>query len=82
MELSVSEKETQQHFTQPPAHFTEATLVRMLEEKGIGRPSTYAPTITTILARHYITKEKKNLYVTELGRKQHYDEILPNHCRC
>ena len=68
MELSVSEKETQQHFTQPPAHFTEATLVRMLEEKGIGRPSTYAPTITTILARHYITKEKKNLYVTELGQ--------------
>ncbi len=68
MELSMNGKETQQHFTQPPAHFTEASLVRMLEEKGIGRPSTYAPTITTILARHYITKEKKNLYVTELGQ--------------
>ena len=68
MELSMNRKETQQHFTQPPAHFTEASLVRMLEEKGIGRPSTYAPTITTILARHYITKEKKNLYVTELGQ--------------
>lgn len=60
--------ESQQHFTQPPAHFTEASLVRALEEKGIGRPSTYAPTITTILARHYVIKEKKNLYVTELGQ--------------
>jgi len=56
-----------QHFTQPPAHYTEASLVRALEELGIGRPSTYAPTITTILARRYITKENKNLYVTELG---------------
>ncbi len=56
-----------QHFTQPPAHYTEATLVRTLEELGIGRPSTYAPTITTILARRYVTKENKNLYVTELG---------------
>ena len=68
MELPVKQKNAQQHFTQPPAHFTEASLVRMLEEKGIGRPSTYAPTITTIMARHYITKEKKNLYVTELGQ--------------
>ena len=57
----------EQHFTQPPAHYTEATLVRALEENGIGRPSTYAPTISTILARHYITKEKKNLYITEIG---------------
>ena len=57
----------EQHFTQPPAHFTEASLVRMLEERGIGRPSTYAPTISTILGRHYITKEQKNLYITELG---------------
>ncbi|MDD6208137.1 MAG: type I DNA topoisomerase [Clostridiales bacterium] len=57
----------EQHFTQPPAHFTEASLVKTLEELGIGRPSTYAPTITTILARRYITKENKNLYVTELG---------------
>lgn len=59
--------EEKQHFTQPPAHFTEASLVRALEEQGIGRPSTYAPTITTILARRYVVKENKNLYVTELG---------------
>ena len=57
----------EQHFTQPPAHYTEATLVRTLEEMGIGRPSTYAPTISTIIARHYVTREKKNLYLTELG---------------
>ena len=57
-----------QHFTQPPAHYTEASLVKALEEQGIGRPSTYAPTITTILARHYVVKEQKNLYVTELGQ--------------
>ena len=56
-----------QHFTEPPAHFTEASLIKTLEEDGIGRPSTYAPTITTLLARHYVTKEKKNLYATELG---------------
>lgn len=56
-----------QHFTQPAPHYTEAALVRALEELGIGRPSTYAPTITTILARHYVAKENKNLYVTELG---------------
>ena len=55
------------HFTQPPAHYTEASLVKALEELGIGRPSTYAPTISTILARRYITKEQKNLYITELG---------------
>lgn len=59
--------ESKQHFTQPPAHYTEAALVHALEELGIGRPSTYAPTITTILARRYVVKEKKNLYVTELG---------------
>ncbi len=59
--------EENQHFTQPPAHFTEAALVKAMEEQGIGRPSTYAPTITTIIARRYVTKEKKNLYVTELG---------------
>lgn len=57
-----------QHFTEPPAHYTEASLVRKLEEDGIGRPSTYAPTITTLLQRHYISKEKKNLFVTELGQ--------------
>lgn len=56
-----------QHFTQPAPHYTEASLVRSLEELGIGRPSTYAPTITTILARRYVAKENKNLYITELG---------------
>ena len=59
--------EPKQHFTQPPAHYTEASLVKALEELGIGRPSTYSPTITTIIARRYITKEQKNLYVTEIG---------------
>ncbi len=59
--------ETEQHFTQPPARYTEASLVRALEEKGIGRPSTYAPTISTIIARGYVTREKKRLYPTELG---------------
>ena len=65
--LTLEELEPKQHFTQPSPHYTEATLVRALEELGIGRPSTYAPTITTILARRYIAKENKNLYVTELG---------------
>ena len=58
---------SKQHFTQPPAHYTEATLVKTLEELGIGRPSTYAPTISTIIARHYVAKENKNLYLTEIG---------------
>lgn len=66
-ELSLDDYESKQHFTQPPAHYTEATLVKTLEELGIGRPSTYAPTITTIIARRYVAKENKNLYVTELG---------------
>jgi len=65
--LSIAELKPSQHFTKPPAHYTEASLVKSLEEQGIGRPSTYAPTITTILARRYVTKENKNLYVTELG---------------
>ena len=65
--LTFNSFDSKQHFTQPPAHYTEATLVRALEELGIGRPSTYAPTITTILARRYVTKENRNLYVTELG---------------
>ncbi len=65
--LSLEQFRQEQHFTQPPPHFTEATLVRTLEEMGIGRPSTYAPTISTILGRHYVTREKKNLYLTELG---------------
>ncbi len=59
--------EKKQHFTQPPAHFTEASLVKTLEELGIGRPSTYAPTISTIINRRYVAKEQKNLYITELG---------------
>ncbi len=56
-----------QHFTQPPARYTEASLVKAMEEEGIGRPSTYAPTISTILSRGYVAKEKKALYPTELG---------------
>lgn len=66
-ELALENLDPKQHFTQPPAHYTEASLVHTMEELGIGRPSTYAPTITTILARRYIVKENKNLYVTELG---------------
>lgn len=65
--LELEELDAKQHFTQPAVRYTEASLVRALEELGIGRPSTYAPTITTILARRYIIKENKNLYVTELG---------------
>ncbi len=65
--LTLKELKPQQHFTQPPGHFTEASLVKTLEELGIGRPSTYSPTITTLLARRYIVKENKNLYMTELG---------------
>lgn len=59
--------DSKQHFTQPPAHYTEAALVKTLEELGIGRPSTYAPTISTIIARRYVAKENKNLYLTEIG---------------
>lgn len=66
-ELTLESFDPRQHYTQPLPHYTEATLVRALEEQGIGRPSTYAPTITTILARRYIVKEEKNLYMTELG---------------
>ncbi len=66
-ELSLETFNYSQHFTQPPAHYTEASLVKIMEELGIGRPSTYAPTITTILARRYVIKDNKNLYVTELG---------------
>lgn len=65
--LTLENLDAKQHFTQAPARYTEASLVRALEELGIGRPSTYAPTITTILARRYVIKENKNLYVTELG---------------
>lgn len=65
--LKLLEFQEKQHFTQPAPHYTEASLVRELEELGIGRPSTYAPTITTILARRYVVKENRNIYVTELG---------------
>ncbi len=65
--LTQEELDRKQHFTQPPAHYTEATLVKTLEELGIGRPSTYAPTISIILGRRYVTKEAKNLYITEIG---------------
>ena len=71
-----------QHFTQPPARYSEATLVKTLEENGVGRPSTYAPTITTLLSRGYVTKEAKVLYPTELGEvvnnimRSHFDEIV------
>lgn len=66
-ELKAEEFFPARHFTSPPAHYNEASLVKTLEELGIGRPSTYAPTITTILARRYVVKENKNLYVTEIG---------------
>jgi len=65
--LKLKKLEPKQHFTEPPARYTEATLVKALEEKGIGRPSTYAPIISTILARGYVVKEKKYLKTTELG---------------
>lgn len=65
--ITVSAVSTDQHFTQPPSRFTEASLVRTLEENGIGRPSTYAPTITTIISRGYVSREKKRLFPTELG---------------
>ncbi len=65
--LTKIDYDPKQHFTQPPAHYTEAALVKTLEEWGIGRPSTYAPTISTIIARRYVAKENKNLYLTEIG---------------
>lgn len=66
--LELNELLETQHFTQPPPHFTEASLVKAMEEQSIGRPSTYSPTISTILARRYVIKEQKNLYITELGQ--------------
>ena len=80
--LEAKKTEPKQHFTQPPQRYTEATLVRTLEEKGIGRPSTYAPIITTVLVRGYVIKEKKALLPTELGRvvtdimKKHFNDIV------
>jgi len=66
-ELKCKSLDPQQHFTEPPSRYTEATLIKTLEEKGIGRPSTYAPIITTIISRGYIVREKKMLKPTELG---------------
>ncbi|MGI6655085.1 MAG: type I DNA topoisomerase [Christensenellales bacterium] len=66
--VTINEVTIDQHFTQPPGRYTEASLVRTLEEKGIGRPSTYAPTVTTVITRGYVSREKKRLYPTELGR--------------
>jgi len=80
--LKVKSIDGKQHFTQPPPRFTEASLVKTLEEEGIGRPSTYAPTITTIMARGYVAREKKSLLPTELGRltndimKSHFQDIV------
>ena len=85
MKLELLELVPEQHFTQPPAHYTEASLVKTLEEQGIGRPSTYAPTITTIISRRYVSKEQKNLYMTELGEvvnnimKQAFPSIVDVH---
>lgn len=72
--LQVEQLLPEQHFTQPPARYTDASLIKTLEEIGVGRPSTYAPTLTTIQARHYVTKEAKNLFPTELGEM--VDEIM------
>lgn len=83
--LTKEEFDPKQHFTQPPAHYTEASLVKTMEELGIGRPSTYAPTISLILGRRYITKEGKNLYLTEIGEvvnnimKQSFPSIVDVH---
>ena len=66
-ELNKVNIEGKQHFTQPPARYTEASFVKLLEEKGIGRPSTYVPTISLLLNRDYVNREKKNLVPTELG---------------
>lgn len=66
--LSLQGFSRDQHFTQPPAHYTDATLIRAMEEQGIGRPSTYAPTVSTILDREYVIKEGKYLRITNLGR--------------
>ena len=83
--LEFSAFEEKQHFTQPAPHFTEASLVHTLEELGIGRPSTYSPIISTLLKRRYITKEEKNIFVTELGEvvnsimKESFPSIVDEH---
>ncbi len=77
--LALKKMNSEQHFTQPPARFTEAALVKEMEERGIGRPSTYAPTISTILGRGYVEREKKMLKPTELGNI--INEIMENYLR-
>ena len=83
--LEFSAFEEKQHFTQPAPHFTEASLVHTLEELGIGRPSSYSPIISTLLKRRYITKEAKNIFVTELGEvvnsimKESFPSIVDEH---
>lgn len=80
--LSVKEFLPEQHFTQPPARYTDASLIKTLEELGVGRPSTYAPTLSVIQTRHYVTKEAKNLFPTELGEvvndimKEYFNDIV------
>lgn len=80
--LKVRSLEGNQHFTQPPPRYTEATLIKAFEETGIGRPSTYVPTITTILARNYVERDAKQLKPTALGEvtnelmKEHFDKIV------
>lgn len=80
--LLLKDIDPQQHFTQPPSRYTEASLVKLMEEEGIGRPSTYAPTIATISARGYVARDGKSIYPTELGfvvtdvMKEHFDDIV------
>ncbi len=80
--LKLDKLSPEQHFTQPPSRYTEASLIKILEEKGIGRPSTYSPTITTIIARGYVTRSKKTLFPTELGMivndimNEHFPDIV------
>ncbi len=80
--LNLEELTGNQHFTQPPARYTEASLIKAMEEKGIGRPSTYAPTITTVLNRDYVEREAKQLKPTQLGEmvtglmKEHFSQIV------
>ncbi|RRD94978.1 type I DNA topoisomerase [Clostridiales bacterium COT073_COT-073] len=82
MTLRLRNHQAEQHFTQPPARYTEASLVKLLEENGVGRPSTYAPTISTILARGYVAKEQKAFFPTELGEivddiiTRYFDDIV------
>ena len=80
--LKVKSVNGNQHFTQPPARYSEATLIKALEENGIGRPSTYAPTITTIISRNYVERDAKRLMPTVLGEvttqlmKEHFKQIV------